>query len=278
MANSRRAPLWVGAASIGVLLVFYLSFSGRAGSMVGAVAQTGRGVLSPVIALWTQTAQALGLRAENARAVEELRSEIELDRRELAAAHLVHEELAHVRREKEELERLLGFRPKMPWKNLAARVTLRDPQNLFASLVLDRGLRDGVADGDPVVAVVNGDLALVGRVADSGPDSCKVMTLVDPRHQVVVEIPQAGQGIAVGQAPSHFGCVIDYIDRRAEMLDGKVAVTAGTGGRYPKGILVGDISGGKRKRYGIFQQATLTPRVNFFSVETVFVLRQADGP
>ncbi|NLE65244.1 MAG: rod shape-determining protein MreC, partial [Elusimicrobia bacterium] len=72
--------------------------------------------------------------------------------------------------------RLLNFKNTSVFSSVAARVVARDPSNWNASVMIDRGEKDGISPG---MAVVNA-AGVIGRVAEVGPHASKVILISDP--------------------------------------------------------------------------------------------------
>lgn len=271
-----RSLILFGTSSTLVFLFFYLSFSGVKWSPARGAERVVKFVLTPFEAAWGAVSRSVTGRVETAKEVHELRQELRQTRQELLAMQLVHDELNLIRREKEQLEKSLGFRKQIPFQNLPARVLFKDPQNLFTSFTVDIGTRDGVSEGDPVVGFVKGKMALIGKLTECEEGLSKVMTIIDQRCQVGVMLEDSGDtGIMKGRAPVNAACAIEYLDRRLDRLEGRTVVTSGLGGKYPKGILVGQITEVIKKRYGLFQETFLVPHMNFFTLDEVFILARS---
>ena len=82
---------------------------------------------------------------------------------------------------------------------VTARIVDRDPGNFDSTLTIDRGTRDGVAEGMPVIAP-NG---VVGHVIQVWRNGAKVRVLTDPDSAIAVRpITHPVTGIAQGRAGS----------------------------------------------------------------------------
>jgi rod shape-determining protein MreC len=49
-------------------------------------------------------------------------------------------------------------------------------------------------------------------------------------------------------------------------------VTSGMGGVFPKGIMIGEAVSVTKKRYGIFQEAIIQPKVDLGRLEEVYII------
>ncbi|MBN8217513.1 MAG: rod shape-determining protein MreC [Spirochaetes bacterium] len=274
-----RTSLLFGGATLAVLLFFYLAASGSFPALGRSLRAAAHVAAWPAVKGFGWVSGRLSFSADQARELGALRLELTRTRRELLAFQYIHDELKQVRREKDDLTRALGYRKRLPWKNVPARILFKDPQNLFTTLTLDVGHAQSVREGDPVLGFTDGILGLVGKVYDAEYDTCRVLTLIDPRCQVGVLLEDTGDaGLLRGQAPANLSCSVEYLDRRLERLEGRVLVTAGTGGKYPRGIFIGRITEVIRKRFGLFQETYCQPHINFFTLDEVFILTREEAP
>lgn len=272
-------PFWVFTGlTLGALVFVWISLSGRSRGAVSALEAFGHTLATPFRMVAVAISGGLSRSADVERDRNALATELARARRELVAYQMVHDELKTLRRDHENLERLLGLGRKMPWNHVAARVAFKDPQNLFVTLTLDAGKNQGIREGDPVVGFTDGVMGLVGKVSEAESSTCKVLTLIDPRCQVGIMLEDTGDaGLLRGQAPANLSCAVEYLDRRLDRLENRVVITSGIGGTYPKGVYVGRITEVVRKRFGLFQETWVHPHINFFTLSEVFVLVKDDA-
>jgi rod shape-determining protein MreC len=206
--------------------------------------------------LWSGYVGLIGVAREN----RELREKL----RQLDAAH--HRD-AEIELENRRLARLLDFKTDVPSQVVTARVIGKDATGMFESFTLDRGETDGVKPG---MAVVCAD-GVVGRIAQASPHASRVLLLSDHNSGVdaLVERTRA-RGIVEGSL--NRTCSMKYIKRGDEIDVNDVIVSSGLDGIFPKGILIGRVSGVTRKDIGLFQVAEVVPAVDFTKLEEVLVL------
>ena len=72
---------------------------------------------------------------------------------------------------------------------VVAHVAGRDPQRWFQEIVLDKGKDEGLEIDAPVLAVVEGREALVGRIVEVSAHVSKVMLLQDSLSEVAATVP-----------------------------------------------------------------------------------------
>ena len=156
-----------------------------------------------------------------------------------------------------------------------ANIISKDPQNLFNTIIINKGSNDGIKVNMPVIAFNKEISGLVGYIYNIGPHSSKILTILDHRCHVSVIIDETRDiGLMKGQSPIKDKTIINYIDIKLENLEKKSIVTSGYSDKYPKGIYIGTIIGVNKKRYGLFQKLIVKPNINFFKIEHVFIIKK----
>ena len=160
-------------------------------------------------------------------------------------------------------------------KFLSANIISKDPQNLFSTLIIDKGKKDGLTNGMPVMGISERRQgALVGYLRSVGKQSSVVRTILDYRCQVSVNIGEENHmGLMRGQTPFKTRTLCDFIDINLENLLGQKITTSSYGGKYIRGIHIGEVVEIKKQNYGLFQKALVKPAINFFTIEDVFILK-----
>jgi len=196
-----------------------------------------------------------GVRREN----EELRREVERLRREVQESR---ERVAAAAR----LERLLDYREATGYTMIAAGVIGHDASGLYRTLLIDRGSSAGVEHQQAVLAPDG----VVGRVIKVFPHSSLVLLLTDRSSGIDAIVQRTrDQGVVQGRGGS--GCELKYLDRSAEVEVGDYVVTSGMGGRFPKGVWIGQVSGVNRGG-DLFQSVDVRPSADLERLEEVWVV------
>jgi rod shape-determining protein MreC len=196
------------------------------------------------------------LRSENARLTEEsrrLRAEAVENRR---------------------LRSLLQLRERIGGEHIGAQVIGRDVSRFFrvTRVRVDRGERDHVRPGMPVIAAEG----LVGQVRRTWGRYSDVLLTVDRTSAVDVVIQRTGaRGMLRGTGEDdRYLSHIQYLRREDDIRVGDLVHTSGLGQRFPASILVGRVTRIVRREFGLYQEAEVTPAVNFSSLDEVLVLTE----
>jgi rod shape-determining protein MreC len=211
-------------------------------------------VVRPIAGFVDGLANLAGLRAEN----EELRTELSEANRRLA-------ETEPLRSENEELRNLLNLDTLDSIESQIARVQALGTSDFDHSIVIDKGADDGLVVDYPVRNLDG----LVGRVVSVSSDSSRVMLLTNPNHAVEVQVVGSeDRGSAKGRGAGD----LQFISATAqqEITQGVTLVT--DAGRYPAGLLVGRASETAQRQAGFAVQTSITPAVDFTTLDFVEVL------
>jgi rod shape-determining protein MreC len=170
----------------------------------------------------------------------------------------------------ERLRKLLDFKAARGEKIATAEVVARDPSPWFKSLIINKGSKDGIRKGFPVV-VPEG---IVGQIVEVSDFYAKVLLLID-RNSAADGLVQRtrARGIVKGSSAEH--CFFDYVLRKSDVRPGDRVISSGLDGVYPKGLNIGkvtDVSPGHEA--SIFQNVGVKPDVNFEKIEEVLVILQ----
>ncbi|MBF0187213.1 MAG: rod shape-determining protein MreC [Magnetococcales bacterium] len=169
------------------------------------------------------------------------------------------------------LRNLLNMPPKPGFIRLSARVRGESSSAFARSIILDAGTIDGLRRE---LAVVTPD-GLVGRVAHVSQHGALVLTLLDINSRVPVLIQRSRvRGIIAGNNGSSLQ--MTYVAKGTDVAVEDMIVTSGTGGIFPKGLLVGRVAAIDRGGIDLYQKVTVKPAVRFELLEEVSLLVPED--
>jgi rod shape-determining protein MreC len=172
----------------------------------------------------------------------------------------------------ERLRSLLLFKERVPATMISAEVVAYSSSPLFRSIVINKGERDGVRKGMPVVTWEG----VVGRVLRISPKASVVLLIVDRNSSVDCLVQRTRtQGIVEGEGGAQ--CYLRYVSRTEDIEVGDHIVTSGLEGIFPKGLSMGDVTKVEKKEYGLFQKVEVTPSAHFSRLEEVLVIVNPAG-
>ncbi|MDR0305617.1 MAG: rod shape-determining protein MreC [Chitinispirillales bacterium] len=171
--------------------------------------------------------------------------------------------------ENRRLRGLLGVIEDSPYELVPVRVVAYDPSHLSKSIVVSGGKNHDIVPFMPLVA----EHGAVGKVIQVMSNISLVQLLRDPfsRTSVMCRRTRA-VGIMETENSRDF-----FIRMRSheDVHTADTIVTAGLGGIYPKGLLVGTVSKISDDKNSLFKRVYINFTVDFGKLEELFVIRLA---
>lgn len=150
--------------------------------------------------------------------------------------------LEAVQRENVRLLGLLNATPRDTEKSQVATILRVDLDPLRHRVLIDRGARDGVTRGQPVIDAHG----IFGQVTNVSPIGAEIILLSDPSHAIPVQIERNGlRTIAVGTGDA-LRLSLPYLPRNADIKVDDHLVSSGLDGIFPEGYPVARILEVKR--------------------------------
>ncbi len=180
-----------------------------------------------------------------------------------------------IRKENERLKEQLGLIESVTYKNHTARIIGRDPNALYSGITLNKGSKQGIKKGMPVIAIQNGNVGLVGKIVSVGIGTSMVLPVYDYQCNVSSRIEKTRDiGIVSGNGTDDGSLVMKYIKKRVlpELAYGDIVVTSGENDNYMRDIPIGTITGITVLDYDTSLEIELTPIIDFSRLETVLVV------
>lgn len=194
------------------------------------------------------------------------KSELEKKNAELV---LLNSKLTGVQKENEVLRSQLGLKSELKNEEfVAAEIIGRGPTNANSSLIINKGKKEGLEAGMPVV--LGG--VLLGKLTEAGDDFSRVTLIIDESSVVnaIVEETRA-PGIIKGEVG--FNLKIDSVPQELPLKPGQRIITSGLGGTMPKGLIIGEVAEILSPESEIFQTARIKPAADFNHLEIVFIIK-----
>ena len=178
------------------------------------------------------------------------------------------EEQKIVLSDNDRLKELLNFKKTIPFTTIPAQVIGRDPSNWSNSIIIDKGLDDGIKQNRAVLFTKG----LVGRVLEIGRHSSKILLITDPNSKVGVMIQRNRQGgILVGLPEGR--CRMIYIALDSDVAPGDKVITAGFGAIFPKDILVGEVVRVDKEPGRLYKSAVIKTAEDLSKLEEILCIR-----
>lgn len=138
----------------------------------------------------------------------------------------------------------------------------------MARLVIDKGSKDHVYQGQPVVDA----RGVMGQIIQVGSLTSQVMLITDVNSAIPVQIYRNGlRAIAIGTGTSHEITLLN-VSNQADVRNGDVIITSGLGLRYPEGYPVGIVTEVKHKRGSHFAEIIVKPSARLLQSRQVLLV------
>ncbi len=152
-------------------------------------------------------------------------------------------------------------------KVVAADVVSLDQNSQLRTLVINKGTRDGITIGMPVVT----QQGLVGRVLNISANAARVLLITDPSSAVSARLQTTrSEGSVVGQLTGSLR--MTYIPLDAQVQEGDLVITSGLGGNFPPNIVIGQVTSKRQFEFELFQEAEVRSLIDFNTLEIVLVV------
>ncbi len=209
--------------------------------------------------------------------VDDLKAENEKLRQENAQLREQLVDYYDIKAENDRLWKYYDIKKQNPSYNICpATVIKRDTNDDFYSFTLDIGSAKSVKINDPVITK-NG---LVGWVCSVDVSTCKVKTVLSPDTKAGAVDKQSGDnGIISGNAVlcDKNQTQLTKIAENNKIKEGDIVVTSGTGGVYPKNLIIGKVKELKFNSYDTTRYALIEPYEDIRTVTAAAVITAFDG-
>jgi rod shape-determining protein MreC len=147
------------------------------------------------------------------------------------------QKLLVIQKENSQLKELLLTSSQADMRAMATQILAVDTSNARQIVVLNKGNRDGVYAGQPVLDAKG----VMGQVIDVGPMTSTVLLISDSKSAVPVLNNRTGERAILVGTNSLDQLSLINLPKTASIHPGDVLVTSGLGGRYPEGYPVGKV-------------------------------------
>ncbi|MGJ7915598.1 rod shape-determining protein MreC [Massilia sp. LXY-6] len=154
-----------------------------------------------------------------------------------------------------QLRKLMDARAHLPVRSMMSEILYdaRDPST--RRVVLDRGARNGVKLGLPVID----NAGVVGQVTRVFPFTSEVTLLTDKEQAIPVQVLRNGlRSVAYGRGQSGL-LDLRFVAPNADIQVGDVLVTSGLDGMYPAGLAVAKVTQVESVAQGAFGRVVCQP-------------------
>lgn len=176
--------------------------------------------------------------------------------------------------ENRRLRRLLEMKAQSRTDAISAQVIGKSTNDFFrvVRVTVDKDAKDV----GPNLPVLSAD-GVVGTTIKGAGDTVDVRLVVDAGAAVDAVVQRTGARAFVRGSgdDTKYLCKVEYVQRTDEVEVGDLLVTSGVGRRFPKNIPIGVVTQVIKRDFGIYQEVTAAPAVDFSRLEEVIIVTGA---
>lgn len=182
--------------------------------------------------------------------------------------HAREQKIISLEKENARLKALLKSSARAGDKVLVAKLLQIDPDPFSHRVVVDKGKRDGLYVGQPVLDAHG----VVGQIVKVGPFSSVALLITDMSHAIPIQSNRSGtRSIATGSG-SFDQIELSHVTSTSDLQEGDLLVTSGLGKRFPEGYPVGVITEIIRNTGQPFIQVKVKPSAQLDKTREVLLL------
>lgn len=152
------------------------------------------------------------------------------------------------------------------FKLLLAKTISKNPINFYSQILIDKGQRDEVKNGQ---AVIISNRVLIGVISQVYWQTSLVTLINNNQFQTeIFTMDSLASGIIKGQLNYLF---IDFIPKEKQLKEGELIVASGEHD-LPRGLVLGKIKSFFSKPEQIFQEVVVAPLFTDENLENVFII------
>ncbi|MNQ20460.1 Cell shape-determining protein MreC [compost metagenome] len=179
------------------------------------------------VTLWDGATQELSSRSELAAENEKLKAESLMLQRRL-------QKLAALTEQNVRLRELLNSSALVDDDVLATELIGIDPNPFTHRILIDKGSKDGVLLGQPVLDA----RGLMGQVVEVMPYTSRVLLLTDTTHSIPVQVNRNGLRAIASGTGNPERLELRHVADTADVKEGDLLLSSGLGQRFPAGYPV----------------------------------------
>lgn len=172
----------------------------------------------------------------------------------------------------ESYEEFLDVREENPdYTWVYSTVVGRDSADMFGSFTINKGSNDGIKVNDAVIY----SEYLIGVVTEVNPTTAVVRSVFDPSVNIAAYEIRTGE---LGYVSSTYDmsvdgtCRLSGLDTNTTVSKGGIVCTSGTGGIFPKDLIIGTITEVNQSETDLSAYAIIEPEINSKDISDCFVI------
>lgn len=205
------------------------------------------------------------------------RQQLEFENRALQQELLVknsqNQLLEQFKQENARLRELLGSPLRQDEHMMVTQVMSGANTPYRDQVVIDKGSRDGVYNGQPVIS----DKGVVGQVIAVSQLTSRVLLICDTTHALPIQVLRNDIRVIASGTGCSDDLQLEPLPNNIDIRVGDVLVTSGLGGRFPEGYPVGIVSAVKVDNQRAYTIISAKPTADLQRLRYLLLLWGGDG-
>lgn len=168
-----------------------------------------------------------------------------------------------------ELKNQLNFKNKNLSQVVTAEIVAKNLDTADQVIVLNRGSNDGIVIDQPVIY---GDGILIGKIIKVEESISFARVLSDNQSKIAGTILNSDHSLGIIEGGFGLSIKMTFIPRNENIITGDQIITSGLEMGMPRGLIIGKVAAIENESYQPFQQAVITPAINYEKINFVGVL------
>lgn len=241
-------------------------------TVVEPVHHYGQQVIEPFLRLLSYPQRIINELDQVLRTPQSLRQENKLLSRVIVQQSVELQQLAELKAENERLRALINMQSRLDENLINAEVISSAVQLEQQVLMLNKGLREGLQVGYPVLDAKG----VMGRIVESSSRLAKVMLLTDSRHAIPVRVKRTQEHAILKGTGDYQRLRLEYAPDSMDVKQGDILESSGMGQYYPTGYPVAVVTEVQKVGGTHFAQVIAQPLADLnHSKQVIVVFKQA---
>ncbi|MBI5221475.1 MAG: rod shape-determining protein MreC [Candidatus Magasanikbacteria bacterium] len=172
-------------------------------------------------------------------------------------------------KENSDLRAELNFKAKNKFNLLGAEVIAKNIEAIDQVVILNRGAKDGVKIDQPIIY---GDGILIGKIIKAEDSISFARLLNDNQSKIAATVTNSDHSLGVVEGGYGLSIKMNFIPRNENVAIGDQIITSGIELSIPTGLVIGKVAAIENESYQPFQQAVITPAVEYQKVNFISII------
>lgn len=261
---------------ITIILIIIIGFTSGGRSSVSKVEDVISKGLRPINKFFYSIGEKSGGFIDSLKNISTLKSENESLKKEITTLKEENRNYKNIVGQKSYLKAEFDLLNSQKYNLISSEIIGKESSNWFNRFTIDKGLNDGLKNGDTVVQAIEGVNGLVtegvvGRIVDIGSTTSKITSIIDENSSISFKVTRTQDGgIISGKKDGKMAGFM--FDEKADVKVGDEIYSSGLGKVYKKDLFIGKVTKVIEKDEELMKTIEVEPAINFKKLYRVFVI------